>query len=206
MHDKSLKELCEQLSISIATGRNWVKLGKITPQYIKNGMPYFDEKHIAIIENEIRSEKNVALKSRRNKKYVSGNALYRSYVSQNCKNLTVLQKLLSEITWEQILLTTDVISYFVADCALQLFGQKPLFFQYLQGKISIGKYDILLDALIGDRQRAMDFCQKYPAFFAHEYIWEPGEDILGLIYLSCKNMGSRKAHGSYYTPTKVVKN
>ena len=57
MHDKSLKELCEQLSISIATGRNWVKLGKITPQYIKNGMPYFDEKHIAIIENEIRSEK-----------------------------------------------------------------------------------------------------------------------------------------------------
>lgn len=128
-------------------------------------MPYFDEKHIAIIENEIRSEKNVALKSRRNKKYVSGNALYRSYVSQNCKNLTVLQKLLSEITREQILLTSDVISYFVADCALQLFGQKPLFFQYLQGKISIGKYDILLDALIGDRQRAMDFCGKYPAFF-----------------------------------------
>ena len=205
MHDKSLKELCGQLSISIATGRNWVKLGKITPQYIKNGVPYFDEKHIAIIENEIRSGKNVALKSRRNKKYVSGNALYRSYVSQNCKNLTVLQKLLSEITREQILLTSDVISYFVADCALQLFGQKPLFFQYLQGKISIGKYDILLDALIGDRQRAMDFCQKYPAFFSHEYIWEPGEDILGLIYLSCKNMGSRKARGSYYTPTKVVK-
>ena len=170
MHDKSLKELCGQLSISIATGRNWVKLGKITPQYIKNGVPYFDEKHIAIIENEIRSGKNVALKSRRNKKYVSGNALYRSYVSQNCKNLTVLQKLLSAITWEQILLTSDVISYFVADCALQLFGQKPLFFQYLQGKISIGKYDILLDALIGDRQRAMDFCQKYPAFFAHEYL------------------------------------
>lgn len=51
----------------------------------------------------------------------------------------------------------------------------------------------------------MDFCQKYPAFFAHEYIWEPGEDILGLIYLSCKNMGSRKARGSYYTSTKVVK-
>ena len=68
MHDKSLKELCEQLSISIATGRNWVKLGKITPQYIKNGVPYFDKKHIAIIENEIRSGKNVALKSRRNKK------------------------------------------------------------------------------------------------------------------------------------------
>ena len=197
MHDKSLKELCGQLSISAATGRNWGKLGKITPQYIKNGVPYFDKKHIAIIENEIRSGKNVALKSRRNKKYVSGNALYRSYVSQNCKNLTVLQKLLSEITREQILLTSDVISYFVADCALQLFGQKPLFFQYLQGKISIGKYDILLDALIGDRQRAMDFCRKYPAFFSHVYVCEPDEDILGLLYLSCKNMSSRKARGSH---------
>lgn len=41
---------------------------------------------------------------------------------------------------------------------------ETIVFQYLQGKISIGKYDILLDALIGDRQRAMDFCQKYPAF------------------------------------------
>ena len=88
MHDKSLKELCGQLSISIATGRNWVKLGKITPQYIKNGVPYFDEKHIAIIENEIRSGKNVALKSRRNKK------LFPCYLGeqflQNGKVLAVL--------------------------------------------------------------------------------------------------------------------
>lgn len=62
MHDKSLKELCGQLSISIATGRNWVKLGKITPQYIKNGVPYFDEKHIAIIENEIQVRKKCGIK------------------------------------------------------------------------------------------------------------------------------------------------
>ena len=83
MHDKSLKELCGQLSISAATGRNWVKLGKITPQYIKNGVPYFDEKHIAIIENEIRSGKNVALKNRRNKKYDTENAFYRTYNTIN---------------------------------------------------------------------------------------------------------------------------
>mgnify|MGYP002659839214 CR=1 FL=1 len=87
MHDKSLKELCGQLSISIATGRNWVKLGKITPQYIKNGVPYFDEKHIAIIENEIRSGKNVALKSRRNKKYVSGNAFIVFLVPKTAKTV-----------------------------------------------------------------------------------------------------------------------
>ena len=39
-----------------------------------------------------------------------------------------------------------------------------------------------------------------------EYIYEPNEDILGLIYISCKNIGNRKATGSYYTSTKVVKN
>ena len=29
----SLKELCDSLSISTATGRNWIKLGKLIPEY-----------------------------------------------------------------------------------------------------------------------------------------------------------------------------
>ena len=29
----SLKELCDILSISTATGRNWIKLGKLIPEY-----------------------------------------------------------------------------------------------------------------------------------------------------------------------------
>lgn len=41
--------------------------------------------------------------------------------------------------------------------------------------------------------------------FDFDYVYEPAEDILGLIYISCKNIGSRKATGSYYTPTKIVK-
>lgn len=38
-----------------------------------------------------------------------------------------------------------------------------------------------------------------------DYIYEENEDILGLIYISCKNIGNRKATGSYYTSTKVVR-
>lgn len=41
--------------------------------------------------------------------------------------------------------------------------------------------------------------------FKHEYCYEAGEDLLGMIYISCKNMCKRKATGSYYTPTVVVK-
>ena len=37
----TLKELCEELSISTATGRNWIKLGKLTPEYTDKRTPYF---------------------------------------------------------------------------------------------------------------------------------------------------------------------
>lgn len=47
--------------------------------------------------------------------------------------------------------------------------------------------------------------QETSSVFNMEYIYEASEDILGLIYISCKNIGNRKATGSYYTSTRVVK-
>ena len=35
------KELCDILSISTATGRNWIKLGKLIPEYTDKRKPYF---------------------------------------------------------------------------------------------------------------------------------------------------------------------
>ena len=83
----TLKELCAELSISTATGRNWIKLGKITPEYTENKTSYFSKKYVANLKKELQSGKNKALKSRRNKKFVSGNSLYNSYVSKHCKNI-----------------------------------------------------------------------------------------------------------------------
>lgn len=37
----TLKELCHELTISIATGRNWLKLNKIQAQYFENNTPFF---------------------------------------------------------------------------------------------------------------------------------------------------------------------
>ena len=37
----TLKELCEELSISTATGRNWIKLGKLTPEYTEKKTPEY---------------------------------------------------------------------------------------------------------------------------------------------------------------------
>lgn len=210
----SLKELCEELSISTATGRNWIKLGKLTAKYTEKGTPYFTRDYASTLKNDIQSGKNASLKSRRNKKYISGNMLYNAYVSEECQNIPLLQKMLAVITEEEIALTSDVIQYIIADCSLHLFAQKmnlvirekeALLLQYLNGSFHLDQYSVLIDALIKDRNAAIHFCNGHPMLFRFEYLYEADEDILGLLYISCKNIGKRKATGFYFTPTKVVK-
>lgn len=210
----SLKELCDSLSISTATGRNWIKLGKLIPEYTEKKTPYFTKTYVETLKAEIQSGKNSALKSRRNKKYVSGNSLYNSYVSDQCKSIDALQKLLGMAEETSIDFSLETIQYFVADCALHLLSQKydypfktekSLLVKYLQDEISLETYAELIDALIESREDAISFCNSNPLLFGLDYIYEPNEDILGLIYISCKNIGNRKATGSYYTPTNVVK-
>lgn len=211
----TLKELCEKLSISTATGRNWIKLGKLIPEYTEKKTPYFSNKYVETLRTKLQSGKNKTLKSRRNKKYVSGNSLYNSYVSEQCKNIPALQKLLTLASENKIDLDVSTIQLLVADCALHLFITRnnthinecnSLLLQFLLNELSIGEYDCLIDDLIEDTNSAINFCRKNVLLFNMEYIYEANEDVLGLLYISCKNIGNRKATGSYYTPTKIVKN
>lgn len=211
----SLKNVCTKLSISTATGRNWIKLGKLTPEYTEKNTPYFSKKYVYSLQAELQSGKNKALKSRRNKKFVSGHSLYNSYVSEQCKNISALQKLLALASDNEINLDIPIIQLLVADCALHLFisknneqikKQKNLLLHFLLNDFSIGEYDQLIFDLIEDKDSAISFCQKHSFLFNMEYIYEPNEDVLGLIYISCKNISNRKATGSYYTSTKVVTN
>lgn len=210
----TLKELCDELSISTATGRNWIKLGKLTPEYTKKRVTYFSKKYVANLRAELQSGENKALKSRRNKKFVSGNSLYNSYVSEHCKNIPTLQKLLTLASDNNIVLDIPTIQLLVADSALHLFMSKNntlvnertnLLLRFLSNEISIDEYDCLIYDLIDDTNLAKNFCKKNPLLFNMEYVYESNEDVLGLIYISCKNIGNRKATGSYYTSTKVVK-
>lgn len=210
----SLKELCEELSISIATGRNWIKLGKITPEYTEKRTPYFLKEYVKKLKKDIQLGTNGSLKSRRNKKYVSGNALYSSYVSDKCRNVGQIQFLLQMIQDTDTELSSSLLQLLIADCALKLFLQKnqigtynkeyPLL-DYLDGRIDIGGCKRLIDDLILDIQAAKNIIIDRPLIFDTQYIYEEKEDILGLLYISCKNMGNRKATGAYYTPTKVVR-
>ncbi|MEE1087264.1 MAG: N-6 DNA methylase [Schaedlerella sp.] len=208
----SLKELCEELSISAATGRNWIKLKKIIPEYMERKTPYFSKEYVEELKKDILSGANTALKSRRNKKYISGNVLYRSYVSENCKNVEAIECLLQIISQNEVELDEQKIQIFLADCAVKLFAQrfkknnesKISFLDFLEEKIDFGEKNCLIRDLILDVDETKKWMEENQELFSVSYIYEENEDILGLLYISCKNMKKRKEAGSYYTPTKIV--
>lgn len=194
----SLSELCSDLSISIATGRNWLKLGKLIPTESIKGKPFFSKDYASTIKKDILEGKNKALKSRRNKKFISGNAIYNSYVSLENQNLSTIQALLDTLLSSKTSLTESVLACLIADCAKQLLRQKV-------GKENEGDYEFLVEDLLSPELSLLTFFEEQPELSGFQYEYEEGEDILGLLYISLKNVGSRKATGSYYTPTKVVK-
>ena len=76
----SVAQVCELLSVSQATAKNWVRLGKLK---IESDGETFDKKYIESLLSEIKSGKDNRLKNRRNKKSISGKVLYRDYVKND---------------------------------------------------------------------------------------------------------------------------
>ena len=210
----NLKELCETLGISPATGRNWIRLGKLVPEYTENGKPYFSKSAVENLEQEIRSGGKEALKKRRNKSYISGNALYRSYVSEGCGGIAAVQEVLQMLSEKQIEKNDILLCCILADCAVKLLAQvyrtevppeKVSLTAFLDERIRFEIYDCFVEDLITDKTAAQQCIRQYPDLFYTKYGYEEQEDILGLLYISCKSMGKRKAEGAYYTPTTIVR-
>ncbi len=208
----SLSDLCKELSISVATGRNWVKLGKLRPTSEIKRTAFFDREYVADIKSQIRSGKSTVLKRRRNKKYVSGSDIYNSYVSDDSINLPVVQAVIARIEGKKIEVSEGLLCAVIAECAIQLILNKQYGIKaagclsdYIHGNLRENKYLFLIDDLIYQYPLIKGVSDMYPEIFEYEYTYEEGEDILGLLYISLKNIGSRKATGSYYTPTAVVK-
>lgn len=208
----SLEDVCELLSISSATVRNWVRLDKLKVAYYEKNEPVFERDYILQIRTEVESGDNKALKSRRNKKYVSGNALYNSYISDNSSNIAKLQSLLAQINDNKILLDEFAIALLISNCAYQLISKKyhennifASFRDFLTSDYERSYRDRLIRDFITDIDKSVDFVEEKSFLFSVQFDFEENEDLLGLIYMSCKNIGNRKALGSYYTPTDIVK-
>lgn len=208
----SLSELCKELSISVATGRNWVKLGKLIPAFERKKTLFFSKTYMEQIKSDIKNGKNTALKSRRNKKYISGSNIYHSYVTEHSVNLPIVQSVIDYIEDNTIQITDEMICVMIAECAIQLILNKlngikktNCLSKYLCGNLPGNEYLFLVDNIIKDSAHIREILDTYSELFSFEYTYEEREDILGLLYLSLKNQGSRKATGTYYTPTKIVK-
>ncbi len=206
----SLSDLCRELSISTATGRNWLKLGKLAPSSEIKKTPFFSREYAIQMKADIANGKNAALKSRRNKKYVSGNTLYRSYVSDTSSNLSAVQAVLDCIEEKSIEITDEILHMLIAECAVQLILNKnhdktssDCLSGYLHGTLK-SKSLPLVDDLISPYPQIDRVVGLHTDLLNIKYQYEEGEDLLGLLYISLKNIGNRKATGSYYTPTAVV--
>ena len=184
----SLAEVCSQLSVSLATGRNWIKLGKLIPTEMRGRSPFFSSSYVLSLKKDIACGDNQALKSRRNKKYVS----------------------LEKVSSKSINVDEELLSLIVANAAIQmiserLLGQTFFLIDYLEKPEIIGTYTLLIQDLIKNPSFAKEICKENGDLFHVSFQWEKNEDILGLLYISCLNIGDRKATGSYYTPTTIVK-
>lgn len=209
----TLKELCNTLSISLATGRNWLKLKKLVPTKTIGNKAYFSTSYVNRIQKELVSGRNYALKSRRNKKFISGNGIYKSYISASSENNQSVRAVLDLLSKSEIELTMEQINLLVAECALQLLCQRTqiatevsgnLLMKYLSQELDIGVYRPLIEDFIVSHESAYAFVTENESVFSISYYYKEQEDILGLLYISLKNIGSRKASGSYYTPTETV--
>lgn len=208
-----LSEVCEMLSISVATGRNWIKLGKLIPHTVVKRTPYFSVEYADAVKSSLQNGDNAALKRRRNKKYISGSNIYNSYVSDCSVAPKHVQMVLDYIKNNHVKIGDLEIRTLVAECGAQLLLHDAMpaysgnfLANYLNGSLTLNGYEFLIDDLIADKEQSLAFIKRHPDLFHISYQYEGNEDTLGLLYISTKNLGIRKATGSYYTPTNVVKN
>lgn len=199
----TITQVCELFSISRATAKNWVRLGKLK---IQSDGETFDKKYIETLMSEMKRGKDNRLKSRRNKKSVSGKVVYKDYIKSN-HNREIVERILH--SFEQI--TEDELRMILANFAIQLYqqggGTVVSEDSLLEGKNNITNNDVF-NNLIGDLLGNIDISNidltNMQTALKCKVQLVPLEDTLGFAYISLRDLRHRKQTGAYYTPEKTV--
>lgn len=199
----TIDDLCKVLSISKATAKNWIRLNRIAPDI--DGK-LFSEAYVSEIVAEIESEKSTKLKSRRNKKSASGRVLYKDYVHTRENQLLVEELLELGIIRDQ----RDLLIV-LANFAVQLFFQNRgipysdnnVLLDFLSRNEMDGFYALISD-LLGNQELPHAAIDRLQPILSKEMRFVKGEDTLGFIYISLRDIGNRKSSGAYYTPERIV--
>ncbi len=192
----TLSEACDFLSISTATGRNWMKSGRLISSAQDVKKPLFEENALLTLRKSLLDGTTPGLKNRRNKTYVSGSQTYASYIAKESNNHAALKHLMDIFETEASLPDNSLLFCLLRHCAEQLIMaagyENTLLFQEL------------LDDLVSEKKFAA-FWKANKALCEVSYTYYPEEDTLGFLYMSLYNMAGRKASGSYYTPCRLAK-
>ena len=171
----TLRELCEILSVSQATGRNWIKLGKIVAQAEEHGTLLFTQEYAGQLQRDIAQGKIRALRNRRNKQYVSGSSVYEAYVSPASGNVQEVRRLMGLALAGNKDVSGAGLPALLAECALQLIVQRegilvPARFHllpaYLRDGLPLNGYEFLIDDLLADRAATLAFAEDNAELFA----------------------------------------
>lgn len=199
----SFNQVCEILSISAATAKNWIRLGKLT---ICEDGKSFEKAYIKNLVSEIKSGKDTRLKSRRNKKSVSGNVCYKDYVESE-NNQNIVESILDECSC----ISEEELRVILAFFACQLYCQSREIVlpdvDFLKSAFAVN--DSIFDALIADLLGNIDLGRfddtNIQFIFKMNVLFVPTEDTLGFIYISLLDLSQRKQTGAYFTPARTVK-
>ena len=199
----TVDDVCKALSISKATAKNWIRLGKIVPDI---GNQLFSPEYIEKFIEELKSDNNTKLKSRRNKKNATGKSLYKDYV-HTASN----QKLVADLLELGIVEDERDLLVVLANFAVQLYYQSHKI-QYFDNNVLLSflsqehtsDFHILIKDLIGNHAIDSALINRLQPALTKEILFVKGEDSLGFVYISLQDIGQRKSSGSYYTPEKVV--
>lgn len=199
----TVDDVCKILCISKATAKNWIRLGKIIPDI---GTELFSSEYIERFAENIKSTNSTKLKSRRNKKSITGKILYKDYVHTENN-----RKLVADLLELDIIEDKRDLLVVLANYSVQLYYQSQGI-QYSDNNVLLNfltqehtdEFYLLVKDLIGNYTIDSALIQKLLPALKKELLFIKGEDSLGFVYISLQDIGHRKSSGSYYTPEKVV--
>ena len=201
----TIDQVCDILSISQATVKNWVKLGKL--ESLSNGS-VFRKNSIDKLIQDIKEMKTDKLQKRRNKKGVTGRQLYKNYINSQ-ENIKVVEEILSKLNS----VTEDELKVILLYFSLQIYNQccdrNEKFDKYVNSEFAndnLETFDsLLLELINGVDFEKVDFL-RLETIFNCKLKYKKFEDTLGFLYLSLRDLSNRKQEGAYYTPADVVDN
>lgn len=107
----TLAEACKLLSISTATGRNWMKSGRLVPAtHFSDKKPIFEESALLALKDALADGSIESLKSRRNKTYISGNTQVLDEVSLRCKLRHCAEQLILSAGYKDFFLYENLLN------------------------------------------------------------------------------------------------